>query len=75
MATRKSTKLPDLPTQMKQRNAKIDVGTRCSYLMYTGGIARTGGASVSIKGKKRRMPCPKWAVRIINGEHFCDQHA
>ena len=75
MAPRKSTAVPDLPTQMKQRNAKIEVGTKCSYRMYVGGMARVGGALVSIKGKKRTMPCPKWAVRTIDGRPYCDQHA
>jgi hypothetical protein len=75
VAPNKSTSVPDLPTQMKQRAAKIPYGTKCAYRMHIGGIARIGGATVSIKGKKRTMPCPKWAVRIIDGRHFCDQHA
>ena len=75
MAPRKSTKSPDIVTAARQRLADIPEGTTCCYLMYVGGMTRVGGALVFMPGDKRRIRCPKWAVRTINGKHYCDQHA
>ena len=62
MARPKFTPYPLTPEVLElQVKNGIPEGCQCCHLMY-------------VKGSKKRIPCPKHAIRMISGSPYCDQH-